>query len=105
MTTTAVRRQSGLQKHIYSLYRSILRQAVFKDKQRTSATNNTFIQLLNDMNTSVCYVQREFRKQSLLVSKRDIKTIEHKIRFGEKQLKMLKDPHVQIVRGKGSDLR
>jgi len=92
-------RYSGIQKQVFALYRSILRQAAVKDKQRTSASDS-FIHLMKDDNTSVSYVQKEFRKQSLHVSKRDIQTIEHKIRFGEKQLKMLKNPHVQIVSGR-----
>ena len=86
------RRLSGLQKDVLSLYRTILRASVAKDRAMTaeqSTTPPSFLDLLQSnssssstTSTTTCsYAKTEFRKQAQLVEKKyDFKTIEHKIR-------------------------
>lgn len=106
---------SGLQKDIFSLYRTILREAVKKDQQlpatasttTTTATDETRIalpqqhpriwELWQDPHTTSHFARQEFRKQAGLVKRNDFKTIEHKIRHGYKQVKLLQMPGVKIV--------
>ena len=103
------RRLSGLQKDVLSLYRTILRASVAKDRAMTaeqSTTPPSFLDLLQNnsssstTSTTCSYAKTEFRKQAQLVEKKyDFKTIEHKIRQGHKQVKLLNMPGVKLARG------
>ena len=72
-------RHSGLQRDVLSLYRQLLRVA----RQKGGADSST-----------VAYVESEFRRQAEEVSKRDFQLIEHSLRYGHKQLKLLQMPGV-----------
>jgi hypothetical protein len=98
-------RLSGVQKEIFSLYRTILREAAKKDRTATSHGEAAvpFSSLLDlwkdDQKTTSSYARAEFRRQSNQVKRSDFKTIEYKIRHGQKQLAMLKMPGVKVARG------
>lgn len=93
------RAMSGLQKEVLGLYRTIMREALKKDRQ--AAGDITPIKRLQNMwqdpDTSSSFARQEFRKQVGLVKKNDFRTIEHKIRFGYKQVKLLQMPGVKVV--------
>ena len=101
------RRLSGLQKDVLALYRSILRQAVVIDRAQRQGKGEalSFVQLVANDNgaegeTSVSgtrHAREKFRKEATSVRRSDFKTIEYKIRKGEKQLKLLKMPGVSLV--------
>ena len=94
------KRLSGLQKSILALYRSILREAVKKDRQTSNLANLSFASLLQAQETSTLgYAKVEFRKQASEVKRSDFKKIEYMIRKGEKQLKLLKMPGTKVVAG------
>jgi Cu/Ag efflux protein CusF len=99
------RRLSGLQKDVLSLYRTILRACVEKDRAVLSEGSPaaSFVNLLAGGNgttpTTCSYAKSEFRKQAGQVKLSDFKTIEHKIRHGHKQVKLLKMPGVKVARG------
>jgi hypothetical protein len=109
---------SGLQKEIFALYRTILREAVKKDQQlplsplqqqqpHLTASASTpdesridhrrLVELWQDPHTTSHFARQEFRKQAGLVKRNDFKTIEHKIRHGYKQVKLLQMPGVKVV--------
>jgi hypothetical protein len=105
---------SGLQKEVYSLYRTILREAVKKDRvalqaqaqveavqvqESKSSLASAFPTLLSSPTTTSHYAKTQFRKQSLQPRRGDFKTIEFKLRHGHKQLKLLKMPGVKVVGG------
>lgn len=90
---------SGLQKEVLSLYRTVLREACKKD-QLAAASDAQRIRLTSlwqDPQTSSSFAREEFRKQSEQVKRNDFRTIEHKIRHGHKQVKLLKMPGVKVV--------
>ena len=95
------KRLSGLQKEVLALYRSILREAIKKDRNETSTNIPTFPSLLQapENTTTVGYARTEFRKQTQQVKRSDFKKIEYMIRKGEKQLKLLKMPGTKVVSG------
>lgn len=106
---------SGLQKEILALYRTVLREAAKKDLQLLSRRepqpqpqhhhhhHNTSVplvlQLWQDKTTTSSYAREEFRKQAASVKRNDFRTIEHKIRHGYKQVKLLQMPGVKVVGG------
>lgn len=91
-----MKRLSGLQKDVLSLYRIILRVAFQKD----SHDKSSFIQqLCYNPNTSTYYARNEFRKQAQKVQRSDFQTIEYQIRKGHKQIKMLRQPGVKSFGG------
>lgn len=95
-------RLSGLQKDVLALYRKILRQAVFKDRQLSSPTTTpqSLCQLLSiNSNSTTAYARGQFRKEASLVRRSDFKRIEYKLRKGEKQLTVLSMPGVNLVGG------
>lgn len=101
-------RLSGLQKEVLNLYRAILRAAVKKDRQEFAADNElpSVLSLLqrkqvdaSSRSTSTSYASAEFRRQAAQVRRSDFKTIEYKIRKGQKQLKLLQMPGVRDVKG------
>ena len=114
MAPAAAARLSGLQKDVLALYRSILREAVRKDRKASfpnssvaSASSNTNAEsssrpvcgLLSSSTTTSAYAREQFRKEASSVRRSDFKTIEYKIRKGKKQLELLKMPGVNVVRG------
>lgn len=100
-------RHSGLQRDVLSLYRKLLREAVTKDRQTIiashGATADSFTTLLLNDHTSTNYVSGEFRRQAAQTKRSDFKRIEHMIRKGEKQIKILRMPGVTVVRGTHRD--
>ena len=96
---------SGLQKEVFGLYRTILREAVKKDRLVTTGSSSTSSSegplrlqaLWQDPHTSSSFARHEFRKQARLVKRNDFRTIEHKIRHGYKQVKLLQMPGVKVV--------
>ena len=107
------RKLSGLQKDVLALYRSILREAIQKDRKALPSTlpsssninaeshHRPVCQLLS-VSSSTAYARDKFRKEALIVRRSDFKTIEYKIRKGKKQLEILKMPGVDLVGGASS---
>jgi hypothetical protein len=110
---------SGIQKEVLALYRTLLREATKKDRTANSSSTTTtttdfkqqlsFTRLLfgaennnNNNNastststsTSTAHARNEFRRQALKGSRKDFNGIEHKIRHGYKQVKLLQMPGV-----------
>jgi hypothetical protein len=84
------------------LYRTILREAVKKDRvqeELKSAVAVPIPTLLSSPTTTCHYAKTEFRKQSESLRRGDFKTIEFKLRHGHKQLKLLQMPGVKVVKG------
>mmetsp|Transcript_11227 Transcript_11227/g.28427 ORF Transcript_11227/g.28427 Transcript_11227/m.28427 type:complete len:97 (-) Transcript_11227:589-879(-) len=91
--------KSGLQKEVLALYRTLLREACKKDRSMLAETpSRAFGLLLDETTTSTAHVRSDFRKQASKVSRKDFRTIEHKIRHGYKQIKLLQMPGVQTFR-------
>lgn len=95
---------SGLQKEVLGLYRLILREAWKKDKVASATagrSEDTLIRRLPDLwkdpQTSSFFAKEEFRKQVASVKRTDFRTIEHKLRHGHKQVKLLQMPGVKVV--------
>jgi succinate dehydrogenase assembly factor 1 len=86
-------RLSGMQKEVLALYRTVLREASRKD----GPGGSSFLSLLVTEGTTTSYARHEFRKQAHEVKRTDFKTIEYKMRRGEKQVKILKMPGVKVV--------
>ena len=81
MTTGGVRRLSGLQLQVLSLYRRCLREARTADPGREKGFEE--------------YIKREFREKTQIITPREINTIEHYIRKGERQLKLMSSPGIR----------
>lgn len=93
-------RLSGLQKDVLALYRSILRETIRKDRKPAVDNYIPLNQLLSsNSNSSTSFARDKFRKEASLVKRSDFKTIEYKIRKGQKQLKLLQMPGVNLVGG------
>ena len=96
-------RLSGLQKDVLALYRSILREAIRKDRKQLPASVDHHLPLnqlfSSSSNSSTSFARGKFREEASLVKRSDFKTIEYKIRKGQKQLKLLKMPGVNLVGG------
>ncbi|KAL7546802.1 hypothetical protein ACHAWF_010138 [Thalassiosira exigua] len=90
-------RLSGLQKDVLALYRSILREAIRKD--RTAAPHRRPVHQLLSSSSSASFARDRFRQEASSVRRSDFKTIEYKIRKGKKQLQLLKMPGVDLVSG------
>ena len=108
---------SGLQREVLGLYRSLLREAIKKDKLQLGTNNNNGISSVGascvgivrplfgggggggtSTSTTVSYVRSEFRRQCNQVERNDYKRIEYQIRQGYKQVKVLQMPGVKMVR-------
>ncbi|VEU33775.1 unnamed protein product [Pseudo-nitzschia multistriata] len=90
--------KSGIQKEVLALYRTLLREATKKDRMvagKSSRRPASFTDLLfaND-SSSTAHARDEFRKQASRLRRNDFRTIEHKIRHGYKQIKLLQMPGV-----------
>ena len=94
-------RLSGLQKDVLALYRSILRETIRKDRKPLAVENHLPLnQLLSpSSNSSTSFARDKFRKEASVVKRSDFKTIEYKLRKGQKQLNLLKMPGVNLVGG------
>lgn len=96
-----VARISGVQKEVFALYRTVLREAKKKDREAMGSSTK-LVSLLRKNNTpatTTSYAASEFRRQAGAVKRSEFKRIEHKIRFGEKQVKLLRMPGVKVARG------
>mmetsp|Transcript_25567 Transcript_25567/g.37770 ORF Transcript_25567/g.37770 Transcript_25567/m.37770 type:complete len:91 (-) Transcript_25567:582-854(-) len=89
-----MKKLSGLQRDVLSLYRIILRVTKGKDDPGCS-----FLTCLLKKETSTNYARNEFRRQALIVKRSDFKTIEYQLRKGHKQIKLLKLPGVKSFKG------
>ena len=107
---------SGLQREVLGLYRSLLREAIKKDKLQQGTNNNGIssvgvgVSIVRPLfggggggggtstSTTVSYVRSEFRRQCSQVERNDYKRIEYQIRQGYKQVKVLQMPGVKTVR-------
>jgi hypothetical protein len=107
--SSGVRKLSGLQKDVLSLYRTIIREAIRKDREvvEEELASLSATALLNSRDsagnagTTTCYAREEFRRQAAAVKRSDFKGIEYRLRKGYKQVKLLKMPGVKVVGGAG----
>uniref|UniRef100_A0A7S1ZYE5 Uncharacterized protein n=1 Tax=Trieres chinensis TaxID=1514140 RepID=A0A7S1ZYE5_TRICV len=102
-------RLSGLQRQVLALYRSVLREAARKDRSAASNRNDGGEYFLVLLSTDKCpssppgdatttsYARSEFRKKAASIPRNDFRTIEHMIRWGQKQIKLLRMPGVSFV--------
>ena len=97
------RKLSGIQKEVLALYRTLLREATKKDRAANTNTTTTDFKQLSftrllftdaSTSTSTAHARNEFRRQALKGSRKDYNGIEHKIRHGYKQIKLLQMPGV-----------
>lgn len=93
-----MRRLSGVQKEVLSLYRKILREAFLKDRNQQDFSA-TFGTVLFSKGSTTHFAREEFRRQEKTVKRSNFKAVEQMIRKGEKQLKMLRMPGVRVVKG------
>lgn len=70
--------KSGLQKQVLSLYRQLLKTS---SNQASSAVRQNLKQ----------FFQKEFKSKAKEISYKDICSIEHEIRVGERKLEFLKE--------------
>ena len=99
---------SGLQREVLALYRALLREAIKKDAkqlQQHAVPKSSIIKMEmfsrgSDATTAstVSTVRDEFRRQCYNVDRKDYKRIEHQLRQGYKQVKLLQMPDVKMVR-------
>jgi hypothetical protein len=68
-------RRSGLQTDVLTLYRKLLKEAAKK----------------NSKNLKDC-IKSEFRRKAFSISRNDYQLIEHELRYGNKQLKLIAMP-------------
>mmetsp|Transcript_14751 Transcript_14751/g.34136 ORF Transcript_14751/g.34136 Transcript_14751/m.34136 type:complete len:105 (+) Transcript_14751:152-466(+) len=94
--------KSGLQTEVLALYRALLRQAATKDRSTGSNTlsfaelvwNTSDATVAGTSRTATSHARNEFRRQAAASSRKDFRGIEHKIRHGYKQIKLLQMPGV-----------
>ncbi|KAL3803916.1 hypothetical protein ACHAW5_010686 [Stephanodiscus triporus] len=107
---TPASRLSGLQRDVLALYRSILREAIRKDRRRASLPSaaispRSHLQVGQMLSSSggerstTAFARDQFRREASEAKRSDFKTIEYKIRKGRKQLQLLKMPGVDLVGG------
>lgn len=94
-------RISGLQKEVLLLYRRLLKEAVKKD-QHVNTESMRLVNLLKEPGTSSSYAKAQFRQEAKSVKRSDFKKIEYMIRKGEKYVKLLQMPGVNLVSGTSS---
>ena len=70
-------RRSGLQTDVLTLYRRLLKAALKKDGESRSLSN---------------IVKIKFREKAMNISRTDFRVIEHELRYGYKQIKLLEMP-------------
>ena len=98
---------SGLQKEVLSLYRTLLRASLRKDRPSaisstmTTASNTSLLsacQLLNNIGSTTNHTRTQFRASSEQMTKRELDRIEYAIRRGKKFVKLLEMEGVQVVK-------
>ena len=101
MSSGGVRKLSGLQREVLALYRTILREAVKKDRDAAEELQSLPMTSLlsHEAGTTTSYAREEFRKQAGAVRRSDFKAIEYRIRKGQKHVKLLQMPGVKVVSG------
>ncbi len=67
--------KSGIQREVLALYRMFIKSAKAKNDDAFCA-----------------FVKMEFKERARSVKKYDFKSIEHNIRYGQKQLKLIQSP-------------
>lgn len=67
----------------------------YKDR---SSLNQNIAAAAASIFTATSHVRNEFRRQALQVNRKEFKKIEHKIRHGYKQIKLLRIPSVKNFR-------
>lgn len=92
--------RSGIQREVLTLYRTLLRESIKKDR---AGGNDTTIatrarELLFADHTVTSNARNEFRKQASRVGRKDFRTIEHRIRHGYKQIKLLQMPGLKTFK-------
>ncbi len=65
----------------------------------TSTKLGAFIRKNKKQARTTSYAASEFRRETAQVKRSELKRIEHKMRFGEKQVKLLRMPRVKVARG------
>eukprot|EP01032_Pedospumella_encystans_P014083 gene14083-16193_t len=80
-------RLSGLQTDVLVLYRALLKSAMAKSAQKGSdkAVRGTQSDLYQ-------FVRQQFREKAMSIPKNDFRTLEHLLRYGHKQKKLLDMP-------------
>jgi succinate dehydrogenase assembly factor 1 len=78
-----MRKLSGLQLQVLTLYRKCLRAAIAKPEEQRLQT--------------VHYVQTEFRKHASSIATKDFIRIEYLLRRGQRQLEAFAKPEVSVV--------
>lgn len=78
-----------------------MREALKKDKHANGDSRTRLQSMWRDQSTSSSFAKAEFRKQVQSVKRSDFRTIEHKLRHGFKQVKLLQMPGVKVVGGLG----
>jgi hypothetical protein len=93
------RRISGLQKDVFALYRALLRAARKKETEEVrnrlynvGKNSNNFSHSTSSSIYFVILVRSEFREEAKSVDRNDFRTIEHMLRYGHKQKKLLEMP-------------
>lgn len=98
--STSASRLSGLQKEVLSLYRTVLRLALKKDRDRMELESvSSVLSLMKENGSSLNYARAEFHKQAHSIKRSDFRTIEYSIRKGKKHIKLLEMPGVKVVGG------
>lgn len=110
MASAPARKLSGLQKDVLSLYRSLLRVAVQKDRASSAASSSPgqHIPLLTTLlaeTTTTSHARAEFRRQCAEVKRSDFRTIEYLLRKGRKHVKLLQMPGVKGTSSFGGGTR
>ena len=112
-----VRKLSGLQKDVLSLYRSLLRVAVQKDRGSSVTASSSPDQHILPVTTllagettanngtTTSHARAEFRRQCSEVKRSDFRTIEYLIRKGRKHVKLLQMPGVKGTSSFGGGAR
>ena len=101
-------KQSGLQKQVLGLYRTLLRTShnvskrgddnTITNTNNTNTNTNTFRESIFDKTSTVYAVKNKFRKKATSLNKRDLDRIEYNIRQGEKYVKTLEMNGVKGMR-------
>ena len=71
-------RKSGLQTDVLTLYRNLLKAARLKEVPGSKTLRE--------------FVRFKFRERALSIGRNDFQTIEHELRYGYKQIKLIKMP-------------
>lgn len=93
-----MRKLSGLQRDVLTLYRELLRTVQKKYshdsevKQKMIGVGKRLCICLSSIHGAMVLVSQEFRHEAKSIGKLDFKLIEHKLRHGYKQKKLIEMP-------------